>query len=433
MEIHRHPSSKHVAANHQREWVFGLFWCGLCLFVLAFFAPTENSAVRELVLVYFQPMLPITFALWLWGHNVQRFHDLSIDYEACFSSKDRKTLLPAAEVYRVALVVTAICLTFATAFAVVGAVGWYALADFLPLCMYFMMALLLVAPVDYLNMPSRLFFGETLQRVLVPIQDVSWSDFLLADIMTSLSKSTGDLSKAWSALLAGPALTSLANTSTTSAAENGTEVRVVDPLGLPVLIALCLPYIIRFIQCLIVYRTTGNRSQLLNALKYATAFPALVLTAIEHEYHILGRRYPLYDAWLVAMFVNSLYSYYWDLEMDWDMPWLVQPGGRTVLGILRLPGLKIDAFYRPSWYVWAALSNLALRLAWTHRLMGNLESHNAVALTIAMLEVFRRYQWTYVRVETELRKIKLKQTHDHDVDADEQKHHMMEAQHEDGA
>jgi hypothetical protein len=26
------------------------------------------------------------------------------------------------------------------------------------------------------------------------------------------------------------------------------------------------------------------------------------------------------------MALNSAYSYYWDLEMDWDMPWLVQPG-----------------------------------------------------------------------------------------------------------
>jgi hypothetical protein len=69
--------------------------------------------------------------------------------------------------------------------------------------MYFILALLLVAPLNLLDMPSRLFFGGTLQRVLVPAQEVSWADFLLADILTSLSKSCGDLSKMALTLVSG--------------------------------------------------------------------------------------------------------------------------------------------------------------------------------------------------------------------------------------
>jgi hypothetical protein len=38
-------------------------------------------------------------------------------------------------------------------------------------------------------------------------------------------------------------------------------------------------------------------------------------------------------------------------------------------------------------YVWAALSNLVLRLSWTHRLVGRLESFSAVAMAMALLEV----------------------------------------------
>lgn len=105
-----------------------------------------------------------------------------------------------------------------------------------------------------------------------------------------------------------------------------TSAQTCSPVAVPVLVALMLPYIIRFIQCITVYRATGKRSQLFNALKYATAFPAIVLTAYEHEEHVAGRRYSLYNVWLAAMFVNSLYSFYWDIEMDWDMPWLMQPG-----------------------------------------------------------------------------------------------------------
>jgi hypothetical protein len=51
--------------------------------------------------VYYQPVVPVTAALWLWGHNVQRFQALSIDYAACFAAKDRKYLLPASQLYRV--------------------------------------------------------------------------------------------------------------------------------------------------------------------------------------------------------------------------------------------------------------------------------------------------------------------------------------------
>lgn len=33
-----------------------------------------------------------------------------------------------------------------------------------------------------------------------------------------------------------------------------------------------------------------------------------------------------------------------------------------------------------------------------------------------MLEVFRRYQWTYIRVETELRKLRIRASHGHLAD-----------------
>ena len=58
------------------------------------------------------------------------------------------------------------------------------------------------------------------------------------------------------------------------------------------------------------------------------------------------------------------------------------------------------------WYVWAVASNLLLRLSWTHRLLGDLEAMSVVALAVAMLEVLRRYQWAFIRVETELRKLR---------------------------
>lgn len=45
--------------------------------------------------------------------------------------------------------------------------------------------------------------------------------------------------------------------------------------------------------------------------------------------------------------------------------------------------------------------------------MGDLENHALVGLVMALLEAFRRYQWMYIRVETELRKIQLKMVQGH--------------------
>lgn len=34
-----------------------------------------------------------------------------------------------------------------------------------------------------------------------------------------------------------------------------------DPTAAPQLVALCVPYVLRFVQCLIVFRTTGKSTQ----------------------------------------------------------------------------------------------------------------------------------------------------------------------------
>jgi hypothetical protein len=58
------------------------------------------------------------------------------------------------------------------------------------------------------------------------------------------------------------------------------------PLTWPALAALVLPYLLRLVQCISIWWRGGPRSQLFNALKYASSIPALILTAMEHEQHV---------------------------------------------------------------------------------------------------------------------------------------------------
>jgi hypothetical protein len=105
-----------------------------------------------------------------------------------------------------------------------------------------------------------------------------------------------------------------------------------------------LPYIFRFRQCLSeVYTgsTPTPRRSLLNALKYATAFPVIVFSAMqtiigdpfdpdEGEVHEAGERWigrtTLFNLWIAAVLVNSLYSFWWDVTNDWGLS-LLTPSG----------------------------------------------------------------------------------------------------------
>ena len=59
-----------------------------------------------------------------------------------------------------------------------------------------------------------------------------------------------------------------------------------------------------------------------NALKYCSAFPALLLTLMEHESHVHGRPFASFWIWIYCALFNTAFSFYWDVEQDWDMPWL---------------------------------------------------------------------------------------------------------------
>ena len=53
---------------------------------------------------------------------------------------------------------------------------------------------------------ARSLFAGTLLRVAAPGREVTWADFLLADVLTSLAKPLADASRAACHLLTGPVM-----------------------------------------------------------------------------------------------------------------------------------------------------------------------------------------------------------------------------------
>jgi hypothetical protein len=101
-----------------------------------------------------------------------------------------------------------------------------------------------------------------------------------------------------------------------------------------------LPYALRFRQCLFEYHQSTYTSPrpLFNSLKYFSAFPVILLSALQkqvfsdlalekgisvqelretHERWFGEHR--LFRLWLLAVIVNSVFSFWWDVEMDWGL------------------------------------------------------------------------------------------------------------------
>ena len=72
---------------------------------------------------------------------------------------------------------------------------------------------------------------------------------------------------------------------------------------------------------------------------------------------------------------------------------------------MRKPVLKEKLLYHKAFYFYLMLSNLVLRLSWTYKLSPHLRRNHFTVLMFTLLEVFRRFQWMFVRIEVELRKL----------------------------
>jgi len=232
---------------------------------------------------------------------------------------------------------------------------------------------------------------------------------------------------------------------------------------LPILMSV--PYAVRLRQCLIDYYSQGTSSRrpLYNALKYATSFPVIFLSAAQRIVvnELVAEKgegvtreawhgeHQLFRLWLLSALVNSLYSFWWDLTNDWGLDLLkIQSSGSHNARVPRplilpslhsrsasvtsntassvssgreerverslLPsrqgrpypyGLRPSLLYPLPVYPLIIFLNLVLRLTWSIKLSSHLHSYSegsVVIFCLEMAELFRRWMWVFIRVEWEV-------------------------------
>lgn len=177
-----------------------------------------------------------------------------------------------------------------------------------------------------------------------------------------------------------------------------------------------LPYLIRARQCIVMFnvgkvKNDPKRYQhALNAIKYSTSLFPICVSAYQ-------KTIPDEDAveYLIVslLIINSIYSYLWDIIMDWGM--MQNPTLAMTHSCSPIPGSGVEqnscsnTLLRPRLRFGTVLSTIILladgifRFGWVLRFYESyiFISKDSYILFTELLEVFRRSIWNLLRVEWE--------------------------------
>jgi succinate dehydrogenase hydrophobic anchor subunit len=195
---------RYQLSNTRLQDATAIAWACLCLLILT--RSKLEGVPHQLMWTLFQPLGPVLLMLLLYAHAVAHWERAHIYHGDCFPEAQRRLLAPASDLFTMARVfgcLAATCLAACAALLSAGSPAAAAAAFMLPPFMYAASLLLLLLPLNVLRRPARRFFCATLLRVLVPLQPVAWADFLLADMATSLAKSSSDLARSACLMLQG--------------------------------------------------------------------------------------------------------------------------------------------------------------------------------------------------------------------------------------
>eukprot|EP00045_Choanoeca_perplexa_P001061 m.17850 g.17850 ORF g.17850 m.17850 type:complete len:376 (-) comp10705_c0_seq2:161-1288(-) len=231
----------------------------------------------------------------------------------------------------------------------------------------------------------RSFFWHRF-RTFFTFSSVTFVDVLTADALTSMSKLLADMQIV---VCAHVALFTFSYAPSTSCMHS-----LVGPT------LASLPYAIRAVQCYKAFLDTKSTHNLINLGKYLSAFPVIWTSALKHQLAPLeGVALDKHDQhlqilWLYCVTINTLYSFFWDVLMDW---------GLARNPTTKYPLLRNDLLFgNPLYYYCAIFMDLALRLCWSLKLSSHLQSRAsglAFVFLFEVLEVFRRFLWNFFRVE----------------------------------
>lgn len=236
----------------------------------------------------------------------------------------------------------------------------------LPLILVGLFTTILLLPFPIIYLSSRKWFLKTIFNIFTPgFRKVYFKDFFITDLLISLTFF-------W---------TSLYVTTCFYASSATFECFPRQSWFTPVLI--CIPFYIRFIQCIRKYydqkKENTSRIQLWNAGKYLVA----TMSVFASQLNVFTKFFSSTVIWIIVALFSTVYSFFWDFEIDWKVR-------------------SKDKLLPKKVMYGTVVANLFLRLNWTLSISTFLLfDQTLLSFFFGCLEVFRRYMWALFRLELE--------------------------------
>lgn len=100
---------------------------------------------------------------------------------------------------------------------------------------------------------------------------------------------------------------------------------------------------------------------------------------------------------ILFVFINSMYSFWWDISMDWNLIDFSTNKRNTTPSIQ----LRNQLYFPTICYILAMIFDFLLRITWSLKLSSHIYIRQMDASIFLLLEIFRRWVWVIFRMETE--------------------------------
>ncbi|KAK1374541.1 phosphate transporter PHO1-like [Heracleum sosnowskyi] len=354
---------------------------GIMAHIAGMYRPQSDTVYMETVYPVLSMFSLLFLHFFLYGCNIFAWKKTRINYSFIFELSPTKDLK-----YRDVFLICTMAMT-----AVVGvlfvhisliAKGYtYTQVQVIPGLLLLISFLLLVCPFNVVYKSTRYRLLRVLRNiVLSPLYKVVMLDFFMADQLCSQVPMLRNLEYVSCYYI----------TRSYQTQDYGYCMRTKNYRDLSYAVSF-LPYYWRAMQCARRWFDEGETSHLVNLGKYVSAMLAAGAKVAYERERTIG--------WLCLVVIMSsiatVYQLYWDFVKDWG---LLQKGSKN-------PWLRNDLILRRKFiYFFSMGLNLVLRLAWLQTVLHyNFSSidHRITGLILAALEVIRRGQWNFYRLENE--------------------------------
>lgn len=367
----------HHFSTFRSGMLLGLAVPALADGIVKSFQPETRAAIPSwdgLLFVYGIFLVPVLFSL-LIGLNLLVWHKARINYTFIFEL-DLRTRLDYREYFEVpTLLLSTLCYALWLSFARVGASTitpstW-------PLLWLVWALAVWLNPLPILYRPSRYWFVRNLGRQLSPgVRRVEFQDFWMGDQFCSLAFTLGNL------YFVGCAYShDLVNWRRCTTGK----------YWAPAFALAALPFFVRFVQSIKRWVDSRLVTHLINAGKYGTG---IIYYLTYYLWRAQGGGYgSRFVAWVILGICYATYAAAWDILMDWSL----------MRRHAKYPLLRSDLIYTSyvPLYYFAIISNIVIRFEFLMYIPEHGINYVIRTFIAAMLEMLRRWQWNFYRLENE--------------------------------